>query len=160
MHKYIFTIFLLLFTIKTNAQDEWVGVNLDSLELDSDSLIIYDTRPDFPIVFSKAGTEYQKKFKVVGTIKNQSGSEFACGIFCFAGTLEIEIKRSNLGIDLKRIFVLVPCLTNDDERIGRKIKMVITNLPEDRDIGCFSDPINKLDSKGEVFYYCESYEYK
>ena len=114
-----------------------------------------------PIIYQKAGTEFGKEIKVCGVIVEQSSAGYYCGISCHSGTMKIEIDDTKNGNDTSSfIYVLIPCFVHDEMDIGKTIEVTLTNLPEDRDIGCFENVRNTIDSNGETFYYCEKREIK
>lgn len=153
-------IYLLIWSLIVNAQNEPRSIRI--AELDSLTVIEAVEKTIFlPITYQKPGTEFKKVFKVSGVIEEQSSAGFLCGFICHSGTIKIETVEPQSGIDASRVvYILIPCFVHDEKDIGKVIDVTLTNLPEDRDIGCFRNVWNTIESNGEAFYYCENWEIK
>ncbi|MGD1844300.1 MAG: hypothetical protein ACFB10_02790 [Salibacteraceae bacterium] len=70
--------------------------------------------------------------------------------------MKIELTSSKGDVNRATvIYVLIPCFMDDSHDIGKTVEMTVTNLPEDRDLGCYRNVYNTINSNGMPFYYCE-----
>ncbi len=107
----------------------------------------------FPI-----GTTLTDTVIVTGVIREQSSAGFYCGTVCHSGTIKIEVTRVEKSIYREEhVFTVIGCFVHEDRDLGKKIRMVATPLTCDRDIGCFANVVNRIDSKGVPFYWCHDY---
>ena len=107
-----------------------------------------------PLVYANTNKIDSTTYNYSGIVSEQSSVGFYCGTLCHSGTMKIKIDESNDSY----IYVLIPCFVSNVEDVGKRIQLTVTSLPENRDIGCYSNVINTIDSKGQAFYYCESFE--
>jgi hypothetical protein len=104
------------------------------------------------------GTPLTDTVIVTGVIREQSSAGFYCGTVCHSGTIKIEVTRVERGIYRgEHLFTVIGCFVHDDKDLGKKIRMIATPLTCDRDIGCFANVVNRIDSKGVPFYWCHDY---
>ncbi len=109
-----------------------------------------------PLTYAPAGSNLTDTLIVTGIISEQSSAGFFCGVICHSGTMKIEVTQVVKGqLDGKTLFAVIPCFVHRDEDLGRKIRMTVTQLPSDRDIGCYSNVWNTLDSHGVPYYFSE-----
>ena len=119
--------------------------------VDSSALVKF-----IPLTYAPVGSNLTDTLIVTGIISEQSSAGVFCGVICHSGTIKIEVTQVLKGqFDGKALFAVIPCFVRSDEDLGRKIRMTVTLLPSDRDIGCYSNVWNTIDSHGVPFYFSE-----
>jgi hypothetical protein len=108
------------------------------------------------IVYFKKSDELPKTMEVYGEIVNVS-SGASCGVFQSSGTLKIKLTKCVKGYPYSFLYVVVPCLTKNDELIGEIVSLNVTALFEDNE-ECYKPILNKFSSNGIPFYWLNQIE--
>jgi hypothetical protein len=109
-----------------------------------------------PLTYFPTGSSSIDSIVVTGIIREQSSMQVFCGVLCLSGTMRVEVTKVERGnFTGTHLFAVLPCFVHRDEDLGRTIRIVVTPLPSDRDIGCYSNVWNTIDSHGVPFYFSE-----
>lgn len=109
-----------------------------------------------PLTYFSAGSTYTDSLIVTGIIREQSAAGLACGVICHSGTMKIEVTKVEKGAFQEQfLYAVIPCQINNGQDVGKTVRIVVTQLPEDRDIGCLKNIWNTIDSHGVPFYFSE-----
>lgn len=109
-----------------------------------------------PLTYFSAGSTYTDSLFVTGIIREQSAAGFACGVICHSGTMKIEVTKVEKGaLQDQFLYAVIPCQINNGLDVGKTVRIVVTQLPADRDIGCLKNIWNTIDSHGVPFYFSE-----
>lgn len=114
------------------------------------------------VVFGKKGDGLPEKLQVVGRINKVSFSR-GCGVVLWSGTIELQLIEKVASYPYKRIYVVVNCLEDSENKkkyLGKVVKLEVSKLyvryhdlrDQDPDTFYFELIDNTIDSRGLPFY--------
>lgn len=108
------------------------------------------------IVYFKKSDTLPKTMEIYGEIADVTTST-TCGVFQSSGTLKIRLTKNVKGYPDSFLYVVVPCLTKNDELIGKNVSLNVTALFANNE-ECYKPILNKFSSNGIPFYWLNQIE--
>lgn len=111
-----------------------------------------------PLTFCPENSSLTDSVIVTGIVREQSSARVFCGVLCLSGTMKVEVVQVGKGKYTNQyVYAVLPCFVHDEQDIGKHIQIKLTPLPKSRDIGCFWNIVNSIDSEGTPFYLAEDW---